>query len=105
MGRGEVYGKTFGALEREALAQLDEIGELAGDRLSDKVLAITINRWSHGYSYEENRLYDDKKTAAAVQKTVQTPVGNIHFACSDAAWTPYLHGAMEQGLRAAAELV
>lgn len=105
MGRREVFGKSFSALEKEAVDELAEIFALADETLEDNILAVTINRWSHGYSYEENALYDDEDEAEVIQQKVQQAIGNIHFANSDAQWEPYMHGAINQGLRAVKEVL
>lgn len=105
VGRTEVFAKRFSDFEKDAIDQLSEIFSLADDNLKDKVLAVTVNRWSHGYSYEENILYDDEDTAANTQALAQTAIGNIHFANSDASWEPYMHGAINQGVRAIKEIL
>lgn len=103
LGRREIYGKSFAELEKEAVSQLSEIFALANETLDDKILAVTINRWSHGYSYEQNTLYDSDESAEKVLAQVQAPIGNIHFANGDASWEPYMHGAFNQGFRAVRE--
>lgn len=105
MGRHEVYTKSYEELEEPMLAQLKEIFALAGESLDEALLAVTINRWGHGYSYEENELWDDETAAEQVQQRVQQPIGNIHIANSDAAWGPYMHVAIQQGVRAVNEVM
>ncbi|MFW2176391.1 MULTISPECIES: NAD(P)-binding protein [unclassified Moraxella] len=103
-GRSELYRKSYEDLEREMLAQLREIYEQAGETLDDKILAITINRWGHGYSYEENILWDKPAEAEKVLASVKTPLGNIHFANSDVNWQPYANAAIDQAWRAVGEI-
>lgn len=103
-GRAELYQKSYEQLEATLLAQLKEIYEQAGETLDDKILAITINRWGHGYSYEENILWDKPSEAERVLKAVQAPQGNIHMAGSDANWQPYANGAIDQAWRAVGEI-
>ena len=86
------------------LAQLREIIEQAGETLDDKILAITINRWGHGYSYEENRLFDKPQEAKRLLANVKKPLGNSHIANSDANWQPYANGAIDQAWRAVNEI-
>lgn len=104
MGRMELYSKSFAELEKLALDQLSEIYETAGETLGDKVLAITFNRWGHGYSYEQNVLFDKDNTANKTLKNVKRPQGNIYIANSDADWMPYVDGAIDQAWRAVAEI-
>lgn len=105
IGRREVYEKSFADLEKQAIDQLSEIYELANDTLKDKILAVSVHRWSHGYSYEQNILYDSDKDTESTLAQVQKAIGNIHFANSDADWEPYMHGAINQGFRAVREIL
>lgn len=105
IGRGEVYAKSFSELENQAITQLEQIFALAGATLRDKIREIVIHRWGHGYSYEQNRLYDSDAKTKRIWHTVQKPVGNIHFACSDASWTPYMHGAITEAIRAVDDVI
>lgn len=103
VGRAELYKASYHDLEKLALDQLGEIYELAGESLDGKVLAVTMNRWGHGYSYEYNNLYDQEhgdRMLASVKKSH----GNIHIANSDADWMPYADGAIDQAWRAVDEI-
>lgn len=104
MGRVELYTQSYEALEKQMLDQLRDIFAQAGETLDDKILAVTINRWAHGYSYEENELFDTPEAAEKIKKEAQAPVGNIHIANSDANWQPYLEGATQQAWRAVGEI-
>lgn len=104
MGRADIYGKSFAELEQQALDQLREIYQVAGETLDDKVLAVTINRWGHGYSYEQNRLFDKEDAAERILATVKKPHGHIYMANGDADWSPYLDGAIDQAWRAVSEI-
>ncbi len=103
-GRSELYEKPYADLEKQAFDQLQEIVGLVGDSIQGKVLAVTINRWSHGYCYEENDLYDTPEETKQTLATVQKSIGNIHIAASDAAWLPYMDGALHQAWRAVNEI-
>ncbi|WP_066802729.1 NAD(P)-binding protein [Moraxella oblonga] len=103
IGRAELYKASYHDLEKQALDQLREIYELAGEKLDDKVLAVTMNRWGHGYSYEYNSLFD-QKTADKMLENVKRPHGNIHIANSDADWMPYADGAIDEAWRAVDEI-
>ena len=68
-------------------------------------LAITVNRWSHGYSYITNTLFDDEEQCDKWIELGRQPVGNITIANSDSDWSPYAHSAIDQAWRAVNELV
>jgi len=55
------------------------------------ILAITVNRWSHGYSYTPNSLYDDVEDMQGRATAARAKLGNIVFANSDTA-CPLRHG-------------
>lgn len=103
-GRSELYQQSYEQLEAAMLSQLGEIYEQAGEMLKDNILAITINRWGHGYSYEENILWDKPSEAERVLKSIKQPQGNIHIANSDVDWHPYANGAIDQAWRAVGEI-
>ncbi len=68
------------------------------------IAAITVNRWSHGYSYVANSLFDgddyDEVLARARQK-----LGRVAIANTDAGGDAYAHLAIDQAARAVRELV
>jgi len=68
------------------------------------MLAITVNRWSHGYSWGPNTLVDDWDEHEAVIETARRPVGRVTIANSDSGWSAYAHVAIDEARRAVAEL-
>eukprot|EP00697_Spironema_sp_BW2_P005386 gnl/Spiro4/17516_TR9325_c0_g2_i1.p1 gnl/Spiro4/17516_TR9325_c0_g2~~gnl/Spiro4/17516_TR9325_c0_g2_i1.p1 ORF type:complete len:373 (-),score=122.62 gnl/Spiro4/17516_TR9325_c0_g2_i1:513-1631(-) len=86
---------------KEDLTRLLGPGGFDADR---DIAAITVNRWSHGYSYASNTLEHADADADAVQARARQKIGNIVVANSDSAWEPYLHGAIDQAHLAVSEL-
>lgn len=68
------------------------------------MLAITVNRWSHGYSWGPNTLVDDWDEHEAVIETARRPVGRVTIANSDSGWSAYAHVAIDEARRAVGEL-
>lgn len=101
-GREILINQPYEALEAELLAQLKELYSLANTE--PDILAITINRWAHGYSYEQKHLWDDPEEMAKTIATARQPIGNIHIANADAAWRAYLDASIEQAHRAISEM-
>jgi len=67
--------------------------------------AITVNRWSHGYTYDYMDLYDPEWEAGkAPHELGRAPVGRIHIANCDSEASAYLHAAIDAAYRAVAEL-
>ena len=69
------------------------------------IAAITVNRWSHGYAYRPNTLFDPNYEQG------QTPFelgrkrfGRVSIANSDAGGRAYLDCAIDEGWRAVSEL-
>ena len=96
---------TFEEFEREVRTVLDGMLGPAGFRAADDVLAITVNRWPHGYSYEYLDLWDPEwAPGQAPHEIARRPFGPIVFANSDAGATAYTHVAIDEAWRAVHEL-
>ena len=68
------------------------------------ILAITVNRWSHGYAYFSNSLFDDADESEALMNLARKPLGHVSIANSDAAWSAYAHAAIDEAYRAVGEM-
>jgi len=68
------------------------------------IAAITLNRWPHGYAYEENSLFDAEAKGPATFEIARARAGQVAIANSDAAWNAYAHEAIDQAWRAVGEL-
>ena len=104
VGRGKLYGMSFEYMEGMIRDQLQAmLGPVGFDHQKD-IQAITINRWSHGYSYFSNSLFDDEQESEKLMNLARTKVGNVTIANSDAAWDAYAHAAIDEAWRAVGEL-
>ena len=100
-----MLGLTFEDFEREVRTVLDGLLGPAGFDVAEDVLAITVNRWPHGYAYDYLDLWDPEwEPGRAPHELARQAIGNITIANSDAAASAYTHAAIEQALRAVAEL-
>jgi spermidine dehydrogenase len=104
IGRAELLGRSFADMEAEIRTQLAAIMDVSDAELDSLIEAITINRWSHGYSYYENSLFEDESYAEATINTARQRHGQITIANSDAGWDPYMQGAIDEAWRAVNEL-
>jgi spermidine dehydrogenase len=70
------------------------------------IAGITVNRWPHGYAYEDNRLfdleYDDDQRPHVLGRQ---RLGRIAIANSDAGGRAYLDCAFDEAHRAVGELL
>ena len=108
-GRAELLGTSFETIERNIRSQLaDALGPGGFDPARD-IAGITVNRWSHGYSWSYDFLggdpsYDDWNDPRYPHVKGRQPFGNISIANADAGAVAWLHTAVEQAHRAVSEL-
>ena len=103
-GRGRLYGQSFEQLEAQLRDQLQRMLGPGGFNHQTDILAITVNRWSHGYAYFSNSLYDDADESEKLMNLARQPVGRVSIANSDAAWSAYAHAAIDEAYRAVGEV-
>lgn len=103
-GRGILLGMTYEDHEAMIRAQLTEVLGPYGFNAGADILAITVNRWSHGYSWSFNSLYDDEASSEETIALARTMRGNVAIANSDSDWAPYVPGAVSQAWRAVNEV-
>jgi spermidine dehydrogenase len=68
------------------------------------IVAITVNRWSHGYAYVANSLFDPGDYEAVLTRA-RAPAGRVTIANRDSAGDAYAHLAIDAAGRAVGELV
>ena len=68
------------------------------------ILAITVNRWTHGYGYVANSLFDRDDYEKTIELARRTS-GRVAIANSDAGGDAYAHLAIDQAERAVRELL
>jgi spermidine dehydrogenase len=106
LGRIELYNTTFETMERKIREQLARTLGPGGFDPARDIMAITVNRWPHGYAYEYSSLWDK-----FVLDGGETPCerarkifGRIAIANSDAGAAAYTDEAINQAWRAVEEL-
>ena len=96
---------NFEDFEREARVVLDGLLGSTGFDAAEDILAITVNRWPHGYAYGYLDLWDPEwEDGQAPHEIARRPNGNITIANSDAAASAYTQAAIEEAFRAVNEL-
>ncbi len=105
-GRAELLNTSFETIERGIRDQLGRMLGGGGFDPAGDILAVTVNRWPHGYAYQYNSLADpfwleggEEPCAVARQ-----PFGRIAIANSDSAAYAYTDAAIDHAHRAVAEL-
>lgn len=104
MGRQWLLDTPYAEIETRIRSDLDAMLRGGGFDAERDILAITVNRWSHGYSYAPSTLYDDVEAIERDMALVQQRFGNVVLASSDTAWDAYAHAAMSEALRAVGQL-
>jgi spermidine dehydrogenase len=105
-GRLELLTTPFATFERHIRDELGRMLTPAGFDPARDIVAITVNRWPHGYAYEYNPLWDPEKAPEEEPCVLaRQPFGRITIANSDAAAYAYTDAAIDQGYRAVQELV
>jgi spermidine dehydrogenase len=103
-GRQKLLEMTYDQLEQKIRDELDRMLGAGGFDSARDIAAITINRWSHGYSYFANSLFDGTEASATIV-LARKPHGRVAIANSDASWSPYAHGAIDAAHRAVREVL
>ncbi|HIG39016.1 MAG: NAD(P)-binding protein [bacterium] len=105
-GRQQLMTLTFEDYERAVRQQLNAILGHGGFNAADDVVAITVNRWPHGYAYEYISLWDKKwRRGRAPHIRARKTRGRIAIAGSDAAALAFADAAIDQAHRAVGELL
>ena len=109
LGRYELLSTSFETIERSIREQLAGMLTKGGFDPARDIEAITVNRWAHGYAYFANPLFDpyyeDPDDERYPHVRGRKRFGRIAIANSDAAASAMLEAAVEQGHRAASELI
>ena len=107
MGRIELFITEFETMERNIRDQLARALGSGGFDPARDIAAITVNRWSHGYAYEYNSLWDKFwiDGGEIPCEVARKPFGRITIANADAGAYAYTDGAIDQAWRAVQEIV
>jgi spermidine dehydrogenase len=103
--RARMLELSFADYEREVRTVLDGLLGPAGFDVQRDILAITVNRWPHGYSHDYLDLWDPEWAEGQAPHLIASrPHGNITMANSDAGADAYTHVAIDEAYRAVREL-
>jgi spermidine dehydrogenase len=99
LGRMQLMQTSYETFERKVRDQLGRVLSAGGFDPARDIVAITVNRWSHGYAYSYNSLYDPLEWAFTSADsrpcvTARRPFGLITIANSDAAASSHTDAAI-----------
>jgi spermidine dehydrogenase len=98
LGRFELEAKSFEEFEREIRTYLDHVLGPWGFDPANDILAITVNRWGHGYV-----IFPYPSVDKPIYTTGREQLGRISFAGADAGGTPWTQAAFRESRRAVYE--
>jgi len=105
-GRAELLVTPFATFERNIREQLARTLGPGGFDPARDILAITVNRWPHGYAPEYNPLFDPEVPESERWNVIaRARFGRIAIANSDSGAAAYTDSAINQGHRAVSELL
>jgi spermidine dehydrogenase len=104
LGRQQLLVTPFEEFEKQIRNQLDRMLGAGGFQSARDIMAITVNRWPHGYAYDPNSLFDRPTEGPPPFEIGRKRCGRVTIANSDAAWNAYAHEAIDQAWRAVIEL-
>ena len=105
-GRMELLSTSFETFERNIRDQMGRVLGAGGFDPGRDIVGIAVNRWPHGYSPEFNSLCDADTTNDRTPNLIgRKRFGRIAIANADAGMAAYTDVAMDQGYRAAHELL
>jgi spermidine dehydrogenase len=103
-GRADMLATSFETLERETRRQLNRMLGPGGFDARRDILALTVNRWPHGYSYTYDTLADpDVPEVKRPHVLGRQPFGRISIANADAGAAAFTNAAIDQAERAVQE--
>lgn len=105
LGRQKMLALGFEDYERAMRSQARDVLADGGFDPARDIVAITVNRWPHGYAYEYNDLVDapEFNRYKGPHITARQPFGRISIAGSDAEAFAYVNGAIDSAWRAVRE--
>jgi spermidine dehydrogenase len=105
-GRYELLGTPFETIERSIREELARILAGGGFDPAEDILAITANRWPHGYAYTPDTLGDPDVPFEEQPHVVgRRPFGRIAIANSDSEAAAFTNTAIDAAHRAVQDLL
>lgn len=98
-GRAELLGQDFAFYEEAIISQLHGMYGAYGMDVHRDIAAITVNRWGHGFVWDEAQYLGQNAYKLAAHR-----LGNITMAGADSQGNAYLDAAIDAARRAVNEL-
>jgi len=104
IGRADMLATDYATIEREIRGQLQRMLGAAGFEAARDIVAITVNRWPHGYAYTYDTLADpDVPDEQRPHILGRQSFGRIAIANADASASAFTNTAIDMADRAVQE--
>ncbi len=105
-GRARMLQMPYETYEHHVFEQLESALADHDFKAERDIRAITVNRWSHGYAYSPDYLWEPEYRLESDKPWIKgrAPIGRIHIANSDAAASATTNAAITQAFRAVNEI-
>lgn len=106
LGRHKLLDMPYEDYVQEVKSQLESLFKDVSFDSEKDIAGITVNRWPHGYSRQYNTLFDpDYEDGARPHEVARKRFGPLAIANSDASYVALANTAIDEGLRAAEDLM
>lgn len=99
-GRAELLASDFDTFEKKIIQQLTEMYGSSGFSAEQDIAAITVNRWPHGFTYDEAEYQGQPAHKLSGRRH-----GNIVMANADSTGRAYADGAIDAAWSAVESLI
>jgi spermidine dehydrogenase len=105
-GRAELFSTPFRDYEHKVRDQLTDMFSASGFDARRDIAGIILNRWGHAYASPQPGFFFGKNGKPAFRDILRnSPFGRIAFANTDLSGDPSHVTAIEEGERAASQLL
>lgn len=104
-GRRKLLGTNYSEFESQVMEQMKRLFADAGFKAGDNVAGIILNRWTYAYVNPQPGFYFGKDGKPAPRDVIRKPHGRIAFAHSELNGHQHWFAAVDEGRRAAKQLL
>lgn len=104
-GRKKLLGTSYAEFEAQVFAQMKQLFSDAGFRAERDVAGIILNRWTYAYVNPQPGFYFGKDGKPAPRDVIRRPFGRIAFAHAELNGHQHWVAAVEEGRRAAQQVL
>lgn len=104
-GRRKLLGTSYSEFESQVVGQMKRLFADAGFKAEDNIAGIILNRWTYAYVNPQPGFYFGKDGKPAPRDVIRKPHGRVAFAHSELNGHQHWFAAIDEGKRAARQVV